>query len=153
MVRTKQTARKSTGRQDEDYVRTELVSWKEGEYLTSGKPMPRGKVVVGRSYLTNGYFNNESKTEEVYKVDENGMRWFYTDNTGLAKCAAVEKVCEIVKKQLALPADQELTPESKFSTFGLEEDTGVYILELVREEDTGVYILELVLSFVQINIP
>lgn len=46
----------------------QLVSWKEGGYLTTDKPMPRGEVVVGGSCVTNGYFNNESKTDEVYKV-------------------------------------------------------------------------------------
>lgn len=59
-----------------------LVSWKEGGYLTTDKPMPRGEVVVGGSCVTDGYFNNESKTDEVYKVDENGMRWFYTGDIG-----------------------------------------------------------------------
>ncbi|PWA63052.1 AMP-dependent synthetase and ligase family protein [Artemisia annua] len=59
-----------------------LVSWDEGGYLTSDKPMPRGEVVVGGYSVTAGYFNNEEKTNEVYKVDENGMRWFYTGDIG-----------------------------------------------------------------------
>ncbi|KAJ9560812.1 hypothetical protein OSB04_005972 [Centaurea solstitialis] len=59
-----------------------LVSWDEGGYLTSDKPMPRGEVVVGGFSVTAGYFNNEEKTNEVYKVDETGMRWFYTGDIG-----------------------------------------------------------------------
>ncbi|CAI9102739.1 OLC1v1001058C1 [Oldenlandia corymbosa var. corymbosa] len=59
-----------------------LVSWDEGGYKTSDKPMPRGEVVVGGSSVTAGYFNNEAKTAEVYKVDETGMRWFYTGDIG-----------------------------------------------------------------------
>ncbi|GJR98162.1 long chain acyl-CoA synthetase 8 [Tanacetum coccineum] len=59
-----------------------LVSWDEGGYLTSDKPMPRGEVVVGGYSVTAGYFNNEEKTNEVYKVDESGMRWFYTGDIG-----------------------------------------------------------------------
>ncbi|KAI3769520.1 hypothetical protein L6452_00626 [Arctium lappa] len=59
-----------------------LVSWDEGGYLTSDKPMPRGEVVVGGFSVTAGYFNNEEKTKEVYKVDESGMRWFYTGDIG-----------------------------------------------------------------------
>nr|XP_043621534.1 long chain acyl-CoA synthetase 8 [Erigeron canadensis] len=63
-------------------VYIKLVSWDEGGYLTSDKPMPRGEVVVGGFSVTAGYFNNEEKTNEVYKVDENGMRWFYSGDIG-----------------------------------------------------------------------
>ncbi|KAK1439752.1 hypothetical protein QVD17_05572 [Tagetes erecta] len=63
-------------------VYIKLVSWDEGGYLTSDKPMPRGEVVVGGYSVTAGYFNNEEKTNEVYKVDESGMRWFYTGDIG-----------------------------------------------------------------------
>ncbi|KAM7492433.1 hypothetical protein LguiA_035354 [Lonicera macranthoides] len=59
-----------------------LVSWEEGGYNTSDKPMPRGEVVVGGGSITAGYFNNDEKTNEVYKVDEKGMRWFYTGDIG-----------------------------------------------------------------------
>ncbi|CBI28468.3 hypothetical protein VitviT2T_018182 [Vitis vinifera] len=59
-----------------------LVSWEEGGYKTSDKPMPRGEVVVGGYSITAGYFNNEEKTKEAYKVDERGMRWFYTGDIG-----------------------------------------------------------------------
>lgn len=30
--------------------------------------MPRGEVVVGGFSVTAGYFNNDAKTKEVYKV-------------------------------------------------------------------------------------
>lgn len=30
--------------------------------------MPRGEVVVGGNSVTAGYFNNDDKTNEVYKV-------------------------------------------------------------------------------------
>ncbi|PIN20360.1 Acyl-CoA synthetase [Handroanthus impetiginosus] len=59
-----------------------LVSWEEGGYTISDKPMPRGEVVVGGASITAGYFNNDAKTGEVYKVDEKGMRWFYTGDIG-----------------------------------------------------------------------
>ncbi|OIW01939.1 hypothetical protein TanjilG_25095 [Lupinus angustifolius] len=59
-----------------------LVSWEEGGYRTSDKPLPRGEVVVGGFSVTAGYFKNEEKTNEVYKVDERGMRWFYTGDIG-----------------------------------------------------------------------
>lgn len=59
-----------------------LVSWEEGGYTISDKPMPRGEVVIGGTSVTVGYFDNEEKTKEVYKVDEKGMRWFYTGDIG-----------------------------------------------------------------------
>ncbi|GFZ05368.1 AMP-dependent synthetase and ligase family protein [Actinidia rufa] len=59
-----------------------LVSWEDGGYTTSDKPMPRGEVVVGGFSVTAGYFNNDAKTNEVYKIDEKGMRWFYTGDIG-----------------------------------------------------------------------
>lgn len=59
-----------------------LVSWEEGGYTVSDSPMPRGEVVIGGYSITQGYFNNEAKTNEVYKVDERGMRWFYTGDIG-----------------------------------------------------------------------
>ena len=34
----------------------------------SDNPMPRGEIVVGDNGVTAGYFNNQAKTDEVYKV-------------------------------------------------------------------------------------
>ncbi|XP_044475878.1 long chain acyl-CoA synthetase 9, chloroplastic-like [Mangifera indica] len=59
-----------------------LVNWSEGGYLTTDLPMPRGEIVIGGPNVTVGYFKNEEKTKEVYKVDERGMRWFYTGDIG-----------------------------------------------------------------------
>ncbi|XP_050211646.1 long chain acyl-CoA synthetase 9, chloroplastic [Mercurialis annua] len=59
-----------------------LVDWPEGGYLTSNSPMPRGEIVIGGPSVTLGYFKNEEKTKEVYKVDEKGMKWFYTGDIG-----------------------------------------------------------------------
>ncbi|XP_065861344.1 long chain acyl-CoA synthetase 8 isoform X2 [Euphorbia lathyris] len=59
-----------------------LVGWEEGGYRISDKPLPRGEIVVGGNSVTTGYFNNEEKTNEVYKVDEMGIRWFYTGDIG-----------------------------------------------------------------------
>lgn len=47
---------------------SQLVSWEEGGYKISDKPMPRGEIVVGGTSITAGYFNNEEKTKEVYRV-------------------------------------------------------------------------------------
>ncbi|PON87982.1 Propionate-CoA ligase [Trema orientale] len=59
-----------------------LVSWEEGGYMTSDKPMPRGEIVIGGHSVTAGYFKNQEKTNEVYEVDERGIRWFYSGDIG-----------------------------------------------------------------------
>ncbi|KAK9054246.1 hypothetical protein SSX86_025324 [Deinandra increscens subsp. villosa] len=59
-----------------------LINWPEGGYLTNDSPMPRGEIVIGGPNVTLGYFKNDEKTKEVYKVDERGLRWFYTGDIG-----------------------------------------------------------------------
>ncbi|CAK9155734.1 unnamed protein product, partial [Ilex paraguariensis] len=59
-----------------------LIDWPGGGYLTSDSPMPRGEVVVGGPNVTVGYFENEEKAKEAYRVDETGMRWFHTGDIG-----------------------------------------------------------------------
>ncbi|KAJ8762816.1 hypothetical protein K2173_022945 [Erythroxylum novogranatense] len=59
-----------------------LIDWPEGGYLVTDSPMPRGEIVIGGPNVTLKYFKNEEKTKEVYKVDERGMRWFYTGDIG-----------------------------------------------------------------------
>ncbi|TKY74274.1 Long chain acyl-CoA synthetase 9 [Spatholobus suberectus] len=59
-----------------------LIDWPEGGYSTNDSPMPRGEIVIGGPNVTLGYFKNEEKTKESYKVDERGMRWFYTGDVG-----------------------------------------------------------------------
>lgn len=46
----------------------QLVTWGEGGYTISDRPMPRGEIVIGGNSVTAGYFNNPEKTDEVYKV-------------------------------------------------------------------------------------
>lgn len=55
-------------------------------------------------------------------TNENQMRLltiFYV-SFEQAKPETVEKVCEIVRKQLALPADSAVTGESKFASLGAD---------------------------------
>ncbi|KAK3223779.1 hypothetical protein Dsin_010804 [Dipteronia sinensis] len=56
-----------------------------------------------------------------------------------AKPETVQKVCDIVRKQLALAADVELTPESKFSALGADSlDTVEIVMGLEEEFDISV---------------
>ncbi|KAI5083118.1 hypothetical protein GOP47_0002861 [Adiantum capillus-veneris] len=59
-----------------------LINWEEGGYSITDRPMPRGEIVIGGPSVTLGYFKNQAKTNEAYKVDETGMRWFYTGDIG-----------------------------------------------------------------------
>uniref|UniRef100_A0A453GS47 Uncharacterized protein n=1 Tax=Aegilops tauschii subsp. strangulata TaxID=200361 RepID=A0A453GS47_AEGTS len=79
----------------------------KGGYRNSDSPKPCGEVIIGGYSITNGYFNNEAKTDEVYKViisksavteciyvfhftivscvpqvDVRGVCWFYTGDIG-----------------------------------------------------------------------
>lgn len=80
-----------------------LIDWTEGGYLITDSPMPRGEIVIGGPNVTPGYFKNEEKTNEVYKVDERGMRWFYTGDIGrfhLDGCLEIiDRKKDIVKLQ------------------------------------------------------
>ena len=57
------------------YSMFQLIDWPEGGYLTTNSPMPRGEIVIGGTNITAGYFKNEEKTREVYKVDEMVLYW------------------------------------------------------------------------------
>ncbi|KAL5768363.1 hypothetical protein ACOSQ2_015146 [Xanthoceras sorbifolium] len=58
-----------------------------------------------------------------------------------AKPETLEKVCEIVKKQLALPDDSKVTGESKFAALGADSlDTVEIVMGL--EEEFGISVEE-----------
>ncbi|OMO58012.1 Acyl carrier protein (ACP) [Corchorus capsularis] len=58
-----------------------------------------------------------------------------------AKPETVDKVCEIVRKQLALPSDKPVTGESKFSDLGADSlDTVEIVMGL--EEEFGITVEE-----------
>nr|DAD37927.1 TPA_asm: hypothetical protein HUJ06_008568 [Nelumbo nucifera] len=58
-----------------------------------------------------------------------------------AKTETVEKVCEIVKKQLALPADSSVTGDSTFTDLGADSlDTVEIVMGL--EEEFGITVEE-----------
>ncbi|XP_027361873.1 acyl carrier protein 1, chloroplastic-like [Abrus precatorius] len=61
--------------------------------------------------------------------------------TCAAKAETVKKVCDIVKKQLALPDDKPVTGESKFAALGADSlDTVEIVMGL--EEEFGISVEE-----------
>lgn len=59
-----------------------LIDWEEGGYLTTDSPMPQGEIVIGGANVTLGYFKRKSETSQFYKMDERGIRWFYSGDIG-----------------------------------------------------------------------
>jgi long-chain acyl-CoA synthetase len=59
-----------------------LTDWEEGGYTVNDQPNPRGEVVLAGAHISKGYFCEQEKTDESYKTDENGKRWFYTGDIG-----------------------------------------------------------------------
>lgn len=52
-----------------------LVDWKEGGYLVTDLPNPRGEIHIGSQFISLGYFKQPDKTaEEFYEAD--GLRWW-----------------------------------------------------------------------------
>ncbi|KAL6177684.1 hypothetical protein ACLB2K_049209 [Fragaria x ananassa] len=89
------------------------------------------------------------KTSQVTRTDLVSTGWGKSGFTSLrtsrfricsaAKPETVQKVVEIVRKQLALPAESEVTPDSKFSTLGADSlDTVEIVMGLEEEFDINV---------------
>ncbi|KAI5660309.1 hypothetical protein M9H77_29102 [Catharanthus roseus] len=93
-------------------------------------------------------FNQSLKTAQVIKRNTGpNLVSFGWERTGFQSlrtshfqisCAAkpetVDKVCQIVRKQLALPEDAVLTPETKFAELGADSLDTVEIVMGLEEE-------------------
>lgn len=49
------------------FLALQLINWDEGNYKVTNDP-PRGEIVIGGPSVTLGYFKNQEKTDEVFKV-------------------------------------------------------------------------------------
>ncbi|XP_050276110.1 acyl carrier protein 1, chloroplastic-like isoform X1 [Quercus robur] len=94
-------------------------------------------------------FNNNRKTDGTSALNMVRVVWTKNVYPSLrtsrfnvccsAKPETVQKVCEIVKKQLALSDETELTPESKFAALGADSlDTVEIVMGLEEEFDISV---------------
>ncbi|KAG5415266.1 hypothetical protein IGI04_002833 [Brassica rapa subsp. trilocularis] len=94
----------------------------------SDNPMPRGEIVVGDNGVTAGYFNNQAKTDEVYKrngAEQAGVK--YSDFSELCENGdAVNEVQQSLTKaakleKFEIPAKIKLLPEPWTSESGLAQ--------------------------------
>ncbi|KAL8230480.1 hypothetical protein R6Q57_000258 [Mikania cordata] len=95
------------------------------------------KTEVYVSYFADG---RENLNNEVgsHGCDQKGFWYFAHSN---AKPETVDKVCEIVKTQLALSSDSVVAPDSKFTTLGADSLDTVEIV-MTLEEEFGISVEE-----------
>lgn len=85
--------------------------------------------------LINGRFSNVKLVS--FGMPKNGFPSLKSSCLSIccaAKPETLEKICGIVRKQLALPSETAVTPESKFSTFGADSLDTVEIVMAIEEE-------------------
>jgi long-chain acyl-CoA synthetase len=84
-----------------------LVDIPEMGYTSQDKPNPRGEILVRGLNVTNGYFNNEDSTKEVYI--EGG--WFATGDVGELLPNGTMKVIDRKKNLVKLAAGEYIALE------------------------------------------
>ncbi|XP_010938698.1 acyl carrier protein 1, chloroplastic [Elaeis guineensis] len=107
---------------------------------TSARPLlaARAQVVKGFSGLKSVSFSIQRKSFPSVRLQAASRR---LQVSCVAKPETVQKVCDIVKKQLALSDDTPVTGESKFSTLGADSlDTVEIVMGL--EEAFGISVEE-----------
>ena len=54
----------------------------QGGYHRSDKPNPRGEILIGGDSVVIGYYKLPDQTHEAFKIDQEGIQWFYTGDIG-----------------------------------------------------------------------
>lgn len=80
-----------------------LIDWKEGGYTINDKPNPRGEILLSGDSIAQGYFDLEEETKSVFKVDNNGIRWFYSGDIGEMLPTGALKIIDRKKDLAKLP--------------------------------------------------
>ncbi|GAB2289353.1 hypothetical protein Dimus_023659 [Dionaea muscipula] len=102
--------------------------------LSSSKPIPISTTQVngrtsGLRFMSVGWKRGTLKASRLLTC------------YAVAKPETIEKVCGIVRKQLALPSETEISGESKFTTLGADSlDTVEIVMGL--EEEFGITVEE-----------
>ena len=91
-----------------------LKDWPEGGYFATDKPNPRGEIVVGGDIISSGYYKMPTETEDAFKVDSNGTRWFESGDIGEVLPNGTLKIIDR-KKDLTKLANGEYVSLGKVS--------------------------------------
>jgi acyl-coenzyme A synthetase/AMP-(fatty) acid ligase len=91
-------------------------------------PFPRGEVVIGGDHVAIGYYKNEKKTAEDFRV-EFGQRWFYTGDIGEVHEDGCLKIVDRKKDLVKLQ-------HGEYVSLGKVGD-GVCVCVCVSEEERG----------------
>ena len=108
-------------------VNVKLIDWKEGGYLTSDKPNPRGELVIGSDIVALGYYKLPDMTDEAFYSDKEGIRWFHTGDIGEVYPDGSFKIIDR-KKDLIKLSNGEYISLGKVSHFS--QNSIQYLFEL-----------------------
>ncbi|KAJ6802780.1 acyl carrier protein 1, chloroplastic-like [Iris pallida] len=109
-----------------------------GASISALAPSRQIKAVHGLSGPKFVSFSSQKKSFSSVRMQPGPLRFRISC---AAKPETVEKVCEIVRKQLALPDDAAVSAESKFSSLGADSlDTVEIVMGL--EEEFGISVEE-----------
>lgn len=95
-----------------------LEDWKEGNYLVTDQPNPRGEIVVGGPVIAKGYYKLPEATEAAF-FEENGIKWFRTGDIGEIDSRGCVKIIDRKKDLVKLNNGEYValsTLESKLKT-------------------------------------
>ena len=108
------------------YVR--LIDWQEGGYFVTDKPNPRGEIVLGGDFVSDGYFRDHSLNVAVF-VEEFGKNWCITGDIGEILPDGSMRVIDRKKDLIRLPSGNYVAParvEAEIKASSLVDNVFVY---------------------------
>lgn len=63
-------------------VLVQLQDWKEEGYVIDDPEGPKGEIIIGCPFVSQGYFGMPDETATSFFTDEKGMKWFRTGDIG-----------------------------------------------------------------------